>query len=103
VQASTWGGPGISNGVIKYEAWREAAVRVVCSHYDGNGPRNSELCDGDMPIECDGVDVRGFAPVPLQLVTRGPVGSIKQVRVMRDGQGVTARELLSDSTDLLLW
>jgi len=62
----------------------------------------SELCDGDVLIECDGVDVRGFAPVPLQLVTRGPVGSIKQLRVVRDGQGVTVRKLLSDSSDLLL-
>jgi len=31
------------------------------------------------------------------------VGSIKQLRVVRDGQDVTVRELLSDSTDLLLW
>ena len=32
-----------------------------------------------------------------------PVGSIKQLRVARDGQDVTVRELLSDNTDLLLW
>jgi len=31
------------------------------------------------------------------------VGSIKQLRVVRDGQDVTVRELFSDSTDLLLW
>jgi len=32
-----------------------------------------------------------------------PVGSIKQLRVVRDGQDMTVRKLLSDSTDLLLW
>jgi len=228
VESSAWGGPGISNGVVKCEAWREAAVRVVCSHYDGDGPRNfetllpgisshdlrlmlglrvgrrvqgdvhppilvnvnwllseidssdltdvsicagvqrevefvghtallalrvwtaegniasralelaaylersavldlvaqpavvfsptaggavvlavkfcrSELCEGDVLIECEGVDVRGFAPVPLQLVTRGPAGSTKRLRVVRDGLGVTVREHLCDSSDLLSW
>ena len=63
----------------------------------------STLCPGDVLVDCDGVDVRGLPLSALQLAIRGPVSSHRDLRVLRDGQGLTLRERLCNSRDLLKW
>jgi len=58
-------------------------------------PGESNLCPGDVLIDIYVVDVRGLPPAVLQLITRGPADSHKELRVLRDGQGLTLRASLS--------
>ena len=66
-------------------------------------PAESNLCPGDVLIDIYVVDVRGLPPAVLQLTTRGPAASHKELRVLRDGQGLTLRASLSSRRDILEW
>jgi len=66
-------------------------------------PGESILCLGNMLVDSDGVDVHGLPPSSLQLAIRGPASSHKELRVLRDGQGLTLRERLCSIRDLLKW
>jgi len=66
-------------------------------------PGESNLCPGDVLIDIYVVDVRFLPPAVLQLTTRSPAASHKELRVLRDGQGLTLRASLSGRRDILEW